>query len=185
MLDSEDLPLDAAVPPADVLAAGRIDRVTRRARKDGTLVDVEVSMVPLHFAGDHVGFYAIYRDITAVKQAETRFRRLAEELPLVTYIDAPLGTSASSGDLADSVAGENLYTSPQAEELFGYPVEEWKDNLLWERILHPDDREWVIEAALEAQRTFAPLTLEYRVLHADGRHALDPRCLGACPRRRW
>ena len=181
VLDSEDLPPDAAIVPDDVLAAGRIDRVTQRARKDGSLVDVEVSMVPLHFEGDHAGFYAIYRDITAVKQAETRFRRLAEELPLVTYIDAPLGTSASSGDLADSVAGENLYTSPQAEELFGYPVEEWRDNLLWERILHPDDRDWVIEAALEAQRTFAPLTLGTGSCTPTGERSGSamPRCMSS------
>ena len=94
---------------------------------------------------------------------ETRFRRLAEELPLVTYIDAPLGTTARSGEMTDRSPGESLYLSPQAEDLFGYPVEDWKDNLLWERILHPDDRERVIDETLEAQRTFAPLTLEYRV----------------------
>ena len=126
-------------------------------------------MVPLRIDGEHVGFYAIYRDITEVKLAETRFRRLAEELPLVTYIDAPMGFTARSGDAAESVAGENLYTSPQAEELFGYPVEEWRDNLLWEKILHPDDRGWVLDAAVRSQRSLEPLTMEYRVVHRDGR----------------
>jgi PAS domain S-box-containing protein len=167
VLDSEELPPDAEVRPEDVLEAGRIDRVTRRRRNDGTLVDVEVSMVPLHVDEELVGFYAIYRDITEIKLAETRFRRLAEELPLVTYIDAPMGTSA--GGAVESIAGENLYTSPQAEDFFGYSVDAWKDNVLWEEILHPEDRERVVAAVVEAQRDKAALTIEYRVVHADGR----------------
>ena len=125
-------------------------------------------MVPLRVDDDVVGFYAIYRDISEVKLAETRFRRLAEELPLVTYIDAPAGTTAWTGDETRSLTGESLYLSPQAEDLFGYPIADWSDNLLWERILHPDDREWVVDAQTEAQQTFAPLTMEYRVLHRDG-----------------
>jgi PAS domain S-box-containing protein len=168
VLESDDLPEDAAVVPADVLAAGRIDRVTRRVRKDGSLVDVELSMVPLLVDDEHIGFYAIYRDITEVKLAETRFRRLAEELPLVTYIDAPVGFTARSGELEESIAGENLYTSPQAEELFGYAVEDWRDNSLWEQILHPDDRAWVIASTTESQRSLEPLTMEYRVVHREG-----------------
>ncbi len=169
VLTSADLPGDAAVDPAAVLAAGRVDRVTRRVRKDGSLVDVEVSMVPLRVEGEHVGFYGIYRDISAIKLAETRFRRLAEELPLVTYIDAPAETTSWTGSATPSITGANLYMSPRAEEAFGYPLDEWGDNALWEKILHPDDRAWVIEAQMEAQRTFAPLTMEYRVVHRDGR----------------
>jgi PAS domain S-box-containing protein len=169
VLASPDLPADAAVVPDEVLTAGRIDRVTRRVRKDGSLVDVELSMVPLYVDEEHIGFYAIYRDITEITIAETRFRRLAEELPLVTYIDAPVGFAARSDEGAVSVAGDNLYTSPQAEELFGYPVEDWRDNTLWEQIIHPDDREWVIASATESQQSLEPLTMEYRVNHRDGR----------------
>jgi PAS domain S-box-containing protein len=168
VLVSEELPSESAIPPDEALAVGRVDRVTRRNRKDGSLVDVEVSMVPLHVDGQHRGFYAIYRDITALKQAEMRFRRLAEELPLVTYVDAPVGSAAHTDKAVQSVAGESLYLSPQAEELFGYPIDDWKDNLLWERILHPDDRDRVIAESIEAQRTLSPITYEYRVFHADG-----------------
>jgi PAS domain S-box-containing protein len=168
VLGSESLPADAEVRPQDVLESGRVDRVTRRRRKDGSLVDVEISMVPLHVGDEHMGFYAIYRDISELKLAEVRFRRLAEELPLMTYIDAPHGATARSSE-SGSLAGQNLYTSPQAEQMFGYPVEEWSDNLLWERILHPDDRERVLELTAESQRTLGPLTAEYRVFHRDGR----------------
>jgi PAS domain S-box-containing protein len=81
VLDSDELPSDAAVVPKDVLAAGRIDRITRRKRKDGSLVDVDVSMVPLHVDEEHIGFYALYRDITERVHAERRqaaLRSIAE-----------------------------------------------------------------------------------------------------------
>ena len=38
-------------------------------RKDGSLIDVEVLMVPLIVDGEHSGFYAIYHDITELKAA--------------------------------------------------------------------------------------------------------------------
>ena len=70
------------------LEEGLATRTTRRTRKDGRLVDVELLLVPLVVDGDRTGYLLVYHDITAAKEAETRFRRLAEELPLVTYVDA-------------------------------------------------------------------------------------------------
>ena len=51
------------------LEAGRAHRITRRWRKDGTLVDVQMMFVPLRVDGEHVGFYAIYHDITELQRA--------------------------------------------------------------------------------------------------------------------
>ena len=48
---------------------GRAQRVARRMRKDGSLIDVEVLMVPLVIGGEVTGFYAIYHDITELEQA--------------------------------------------------------------------------------------------------------------------
>ncbi len=48
---------------------GRTQRITRRTRKDGGLVDVEMELVPLAFEGRHVGFYAIYHDIGELQRA--------------------------------------------------------------------------------------------------------------------
>jgi PAS domain S-box-containing protein len=138
---------------------------TRRTRKDGKLVDVELLMVPLVVAGDRPGYLLVYHDITAVKEAETRFRRLAEELPLVTYIDAPFDSS-SGGD--GSLLGENLYTSPQGEAMFGYGAGEWGDNSLWEAMLHRDDRERVLAEQQHFQETGEPLSTEYRMIHRNG-----------------
>src|SRR5262245_3825216 len=54
-------------------------------RRDGSHVEVEVLRAPLHVDGETRGELVVYHDVTAVRQAEARFRRLAEELPLVTY----------------------------------------------------------------------------------------------------
>ena len=53
----------------EALEQVRTRRITRRARKDGELLDVEMELVPLGFDGEHVGFYAIYHDITELQRA--------------------------------------------------------------------------------------------------------------------
>jgi PAS domain S-box-containing protein len=51
---------------------------TRRRRKDGTLVDVELYGVPLNVSGEIVGVYGLYLDITERKRAERELQRAME-----------------------------------------------------------------------------------------------------------
>jgi PAS domain S-box-containing protein len=148
------------------LEEGLAKRTTRRTRKDGRLVDVEVLLVPLIVDGERTGYLLVYHDVTAAKEAELRFRRLAEELPLVTYIDAPFATDETSGA---SLVGRSMYISPQCGEMFGYEAADWGDNTLWEESVHADDRDWVIAAQRHFQETGEPLSIEYRMFHRDGR----------------
>ena len=53
----------------EAMAAGRADRITQRLRKDGSLVDVELMLVPLRADGSHVGFLGIYHDVTELQRA--------------------------------------------------------------------------------------------------------------------
>jgi PAS domain S-box-containing protein len=48
---------------------GEAHLISQRLRRDGTPLDVEISMVPLVVNGEHVGFYAIYHDITELQAA--------------------------------------------------------------------------------------------------------------------
>lgn len=48
--------------------------VTRRRKKDGSLVDVELTVVPLTRGGTPVGAYGLFRDLTEQKRAERHLR---------------------------------------------------------------------------------------------------------------
>jgi PAS domain S-box-containing protein len=150
----------------EAVEQGLAQRTTRRTRKDGRLVDVELLLVPLVVDGDRTGYLLVYHDITAAKEAETRFRRLAEELPLVTYVDAPFAADDASGA---SFIGQSLYISPQCEAMFGYPPPDWGDNTLWVAIVHPEDRERILAEQRHFQETGEPLSTEYRMVHKSGR----------------
>ena len=58
----------------------RVDVVTRRSRKDGTLVDVELLAVPVNVGGGHVGTYAMYHDISELKRIEEEVRQFNKDL---------------------------------------------------------------------------------------------------------
>src|SRR5829696_3283010 len=58
----------------------RVDTVTRRSRKDGTLVDVELLAVPVSVGEDQVGTYAMYHDISELKRMEEEVRQLNKDL---------------------------------------------------------------------------------------------------------
>jgi PAS domain S-box-containing protein len=57
---------------------GRSDQVTQRMRKDGTLVDVEIVMVPLDVEGTQIGWYVVYHDITELEAARKEADRANE-----------------------------------------------------------------------------------------------------------
>ena len=59
----------------EVLRKDRVHVVTRRVRKDGTVVDVELRALPVMVGGRSLGFIAIYHDITDLQRA----RQAAED----------------------------------------------------------------------------------------------------------
>jgi PAS domain S-box-containing protein len=83
----------------EAMASGRAQRTTRRRRKDGTPVDVELMFAPLTVDSSHVGFLGIYHDITEVQRA----REHAETLLTVTQV---LGKTLSLEDTIEVILGE-------------------------------------------------------------------------------
>ncbi len=69
ILRSDELRAEGHDLAREAAQHGRVHRIGQRMRKDGTLVDVEVLMVPLVVDGDHLGYYAIYHDITELQAA--------------------------------------------------------------------------------------------------------------------
>jgi PAS domain S-box-containing protein len=157
----DDLREEAAGFYEQLVEKGRFEGLTRRTRKDGSLVDVELFAVPIAVDAEPSGYLVVYHDMTAAsaqQQAERRYRELVEQLPLVTYIDEP-GVAPS------------IYISPQVEGLLGYSVNDWlADRDFFVKILHPDDRERVVA---DHERVFAAgessWAFEYRLVARDGR----------------
>ena len=90
-------------------------------------------------------------------EIEAMYRSLVEALPTITYTEA-VDTHCS------------LSVSPQIEVVLGYTQEEWLGNsLLWEELVHPDDRDRVVEACDLANRSGEPFRAEYRMIAKDGR----------------
>ncbi len=97
------------------------------------------------------------RAIDSLADAERQIRTLIERLPSITY-RAGLGAR-----------GEWYFISPQVEEITGYTVEEWMaDPGLWERAVHPDDIDWVLEAEDQSGVDGKPLDVAYRIRKRDG-----------------
>ncbi len=92
-----------------------------------------------------------------LRQAEQRYRTLVEQIPAVTYID-PVDDPDTS-----------LYTSPQIERILGYTSQEWQNEKLWPKCLHPDDRERILAADKRFEAGGGEsFREEYRLLAKDG-----------------
>jgi PAS domain S-box-containing protein len=83
---------------------------TRRTRKDGSLVDVEVLGAPITVGGERVGRYAIYLDTSELQQRKQYYESLLELSP----------TAIITIDPEENITSWN----PAAERLFGYTAEE-------------------------------------------------------------
>ncbi|HWB55512.1 MAG TPA: PAS domain-containing sensor histidine kinase [Gaiellaceae bacterium] len=90
--------------------------------------------------------------------AERNYRKLVEQLPLVTYIDRLEERSPS------------VYMSPQIEALLGYSPLAWMtDRDLFGRVLHPEDRDRILELHRTSYQEANPFVAEYRLVAKDGR----------------
>ncbi len=93
--------------------------------------------------------------------AEDRYRTLVEQIPALTYIEIP-----SPGDPTKT---HLVYASPQHESVLGYTSAELiADPDIFDRLIHPDDRDRVREKSERAEVTGEPFDEEYRVIAKDG-----------------
>ena len=98
----------------------------------------------------------------SVRASQQLYRTLVEELPAITFIEAPAPDAPRETRLT--------YVSPQVEAVLGYTPEELtSDPTAFERTLHPDDLERVMEANVRSEETGEPFDQVYRRATKDGR----------------
>ena len=94
----------------------------------------------------------------ALRQSEERYRTVAD----FTY----------DWEFWVGPNGEFLWVSPSCERVTGYPADDFiEDRMLFQRIIHPDDREFMIkhiDEPLDAEQQ-APHSLDFRIVRRDGR----------------
>jgi len=144
---------------------------TVRVRKDGTPVDVSLTISPIkNSAGEVAGAATIARDITERKRAEEKLRRseayLAESQRL-----------SHSGSWAWNLSSEELYWSDETFRIFGFDPEQTKASIRGTFLsrIHPVDRPRVQEGLNAAAAQLTDVETEYRIVLPDGsiRHLHD------------
>ena len=96
--------------------------------------------------------------LRALRASELHYRRLVEAIPVAMY------------RAAEDEQNSSDYMSPRAVAMFGYPLESWSDPDFYGRVLHPDDRDWVLaENDLPLTDDDSIWVSDYRMLTADGR----------------
>jgi PAS domain S-box-containing protein len=151
-----------AVRQGERIEAARV----RHRRKDGAELLTSVSLTPLQNSGRApTGALLVAADVgeparvrERLGEAEAKYRSLAAHLPLVTYV-YPVGERAGA-----------LFISSQVEALLGYSAEEWLEQPgLFERLIHEQDRERVLEQIAAERDGGEAVRSEYRMLARDGR----------------
>ncbi|MEO7659155.1 MAG: PAS domain S-box protein, partial [Pyrinomonadaceae bacterium] len=88
--------------------------------------------------------------------SDDMFRNFIENLPVMFYAVTPTTPHVP------------LYISPTFEN-FGYPLNDWlTDSDIWDRVIHPDDREKILGATRLAMQKGEGIDFEYRVICSDG-----------------
>ncbi|MEG4008919.1 PAS domain S-box protein [Microcoleus sp. Pol11C1] len=137
---------------------------TKRLRKDGTLIDVSMSVSPIKGeAGNIIGASKIARNIADRKQAEAALRQSEERWELSVR-----GNNDGIWDW--NVQTNEVFLSSRWKQMLGYEDHEIQ-NIVdeWDNLVHPDDLGWVMQAIQDhfAKKTPFYIT-EHRVRCKDG-----------------
>jgi len=137
----------------------------RHVRKDGTIINVEISSDDIVFRGVAARL-VLAQDVTERVRAEAALRLSHERFDYVTRATADAVWDRN-------IADNSIWWNDGLQRLFGIPSEEVGGSIEWARErIHPDDREPVARTIGEAIRSGAEQwSCEYRFRRYDGTYA--------------
>jgi len=96
------------------------------------------------------------RSEAELKKSQAEYRDLVESVEAIVWRAEP--------------GGGFTFVSREAENLTGFPVEEWTASpTFWADHMHPDDRDWAVHYCITESAKLRGHKFDYRMLAADGR----------------
>lgn len=149
------------------LRNGKISQYSMEKRyinKSGEIIWVNITVSPLweknESPNNHI---TIVEDITRRRESEKLILESQQKIKdLIDSIDGIVweGNSEEPGI---------TFISKKSKAILGYSPEEWiADDYFWRKIIHPEDRDWVIEKSSKCARERKPFDSEYRMIHKNG-----------------
>ncbi len=98
------------------------------------------------------------RLLVNVHDSDGKYKSLLENIPITTYINST------------DIKSPTEYVSPQVERLLGYSRDDFlNDPEFWKKIIHPEDRERILEENKQSVNMGHTFEVEYRLITKDGR----------------
>jgi PAS domain S-box-containing protein len=136
---------------------------TVRRRKDGTLIDVSVTISPVYDAsGRIIGASKVARDITAQKRAEQALRESEQRYQTLTDASPVMIWMAGTDKLC-------YYFNKGWLDFVGRRVEQELGNG-WAENVHPDDVDRCLQIYASNFDARRPFEMEYRLRHHTGQY---------------
>lgn len=165
---------DNIIPPEIVDEAREIDQKitngetvtlyeTTRKTKSGNILDILASYIPVRDkAGEIVGAYAFYKNVTELKMAERELQKSQEKYRLITE---------NAFDIIKLINPSGIveYVSPSNEEILGYPCSEYVGQS-YLTYIHKDDIPILEERFRLLVDGNKSSTVEIRVRHKNGHY---------------
>jgi len=125
--------------------------------RDESILVRDEDGTPLYWQGVMLDITQRVRAEEQLREAESRYRALVEQTPVVTYLEALEPSNVT------------LYISPQVEGFLGYAPEEITGpDPVWPGLMHPDDYSRVMSVSDQAERDESLFNIEFRLVAKDG-----------------